>query len=800
MISDLRFALRMLAKAPGQTAAIVLILALATGATTAIFSVVYGVVLRPLPYPEPDRMIVVRETQLPQFPEFSLSPPNFLDFQKAACFEAFAAVRGQNFILTGNGEPQRLPGAAVTADYFRVYGTPALLGRWLLPEEDAPGKDHAVVITYGFWQRQFGGAADVLNRTITLNGRPRTIVGVMPPEWRRDSRGEIYAPMAFRPDELTKDNRGSHYLGAVGRLKSGVTRGQAEAELKLIAAQLAAQYPDSNKGWSVMTKDFLADTVGDARGVLFTLLGAVACVLLIACANIANLLLARSTGRAREFAVRAALGAPRGRLLRQLLTESVALSVLGGAAGIALAYASLKGLVALAPAGLPRLSEIRLDGAVLSFSLALSVATGLIFGLLPAWQASRLSLVETLKDGARGSGHRRTWLRHALVVVEVALSLVLVAAAALLVRSFGQLRAVDHGYDPANVTIVNVPLTGLQQASNDPAPVVNFAQQVIERFRALPGVTHVGVNHSMPLMNDWILGFEIEGLPAATEGDMPSCGYYSVTPDYFAAMGIRLLGGRVFTERDDAKAVPVAVISEKMARQYFPGENPIGKRIWVTNGPKMFREIVGVVADVKHYGVDREAQPQVYDCYLQKPYNSPTFVIRSAGEPQPAMLQALRPAVFAVKADQPVSTVRPLVALVADSISRQRYSTLLLGLFAGVALLIAAVGIYGVMTYTVTQRTTEIGVRMALGAQQGDVLGLILRQGMGVVIVGVVVGLGGALAAGHLVAAQLYRVSPRDPATLALAAAVLLAAALTACLLPARRATRVDPLIALRND
>jgi len=800
MISDLRLALRQMAKTPGQTAVIVLILALATGATTAIFSVVHGVVLRPLAYPEPDRMVVIRETQLPQFPQFSLSPPNFVDFHQARSFEAMAAVRGQNFVLTGAGEPIRLGGAKVTANYFKVYGTPALRGRWLLPEDDAPGKDNVVVITYALWQGQFGGAEDIVGRTLTLNGKAHTIVGVMPADWRRGTQAGIYAPMAFPANELANDNRGAHYLGCVARLRPGVTLAQADAELKTIAAQLARQYPDSNKGWGVFAKDMLEDVVGETRGVLYVLLGAVALVLAIACANIANLLLARATGRAREFAIRAALGAPRSRLIRLLLTESLTLALVGGAVGIALAYGGLKALLTLAPSTLPRLAEIQIDHTVLLVSLLVSALTGLVFGLLPALQAARVNLVDSIKDGARGSGHRRPWLRHGLVVAEVALCLVLVAGAALLARSFGHLREVDYGYNPENVTVVTVPLTGLQQGSANPAPVVDFAKSVMEKIRALPGVTHVGVNHSMPFLNDWILGFEIEGRPPVPGSDLPSCGYYSVTPDYFAAMGIRLLRGRAFTERDDTQAVPVALISEKLARQHFPDEDPIGKRIWATSGPKVFAEIVGIVADVKHYGVDREAQPQVYSCYLQKPFNSPAFVIRTDGAPLPAMLQGLRPAVFSIKADQPVGAVRPMRELVAESIARQRFSTLLLGLFAAVALLIAVVGIYGVMSYTVSQRTGEIGVRMALGAQRADVLGLILRQGMGVVALGLMLGLGGALAFGRMIASQLYQTEARDPLVLGAAVLALALVALCACLVPARRAARVDPLVALRGD
>ena len=798
MLSDLRLALRQMGKSPGQALAIILVLALGIGANTALFSVVFGVILRPLPYPQPERIVNFGETNLPQFPRFSLSPPNYLDFAKAKSFESVAAVQNQSFNLLGREEPVRIAGAKVSPDFFRVYGTQPLLGRWLLPEEDAEGKDNTVVLTYGIWQRVFGGVADIVGQRVNLSGQVMTVVGVMPQEWRRDTRPEIYVPMAFSKADL-EDNRGAHYIGATARLKPGVTTEQATAELATIAAALAQQYPGSNKGWSAKAFSLIDDTVGDVRRILFTLLGAVGCVLLIACANIANLLLARATGRTREFAVRAAVGADRARLVRQLLTESLALSVLGGALGLLLAHWGLKALLAIAPAGLPRVSEIGLNGGVLAFNAGIAVLTGLAFGLIPAWQSSRVNLVEALKDGARGTSSSRHLVRQGLVVGEVALCFILLIGAGLLIRSFDKLQALDIGFDPTDATLVAINMAGVQRAQDGQGPV-NFVNQVTEKIRGLPGVKYVGVTHTVPQIGDWVLTFEIDGRPKPAEGEEPNCNYYSVTPDYFPAMKVRLLRGRVFNEQDTAKTTMVGLISEKFAKQYFPNEDPIGKRVSVSNGPTKMREIVGVVADVKQYGVDQQGLPQFYDSFYQKPFNSPNFVIRTDGPALAPMLQALRPAVFAVDKDQPVSSIRPLAAVIADGISRQRFTATLLGLFAAIALLIAAVGIYGVMSYTVSQRTNELGVRLALGAQPLGVLGLVLRQGMGIVGLGLLLGAAGALALGRVVESLLFQTSVRDPLVFAGIAAAFALIALLACWLPARRAAKVDPMVALRSE
>jgi putative ABC transport system permease protein len=800
MLNDLRYALRQLIKAPGFTAVAILTLALGIGACTAIFSVVNVVLLRPLNYPEPDRIVAIRETQLPKFPEFSVSPPNYLDWEKQTkSYEYLAAYGGANVNLTGEGEPQRLVGVKATAHYFDAYGVKPVLGRMLLAEEDAQGKNHVVVLSYPFWQRVFGGGRDVVGRAIQLNGEPYTVVGVAPVGFGLASKVDVWMPMAFKPDETANDARGGHYINVVGRLRPGVTVAQARAELEVIASQLAKQYPDSNKGWGILMMTLQDYSVGDVKPVLYTLLGAVGCVLLIACANLANLLLARATARHREISIRAALGASRARLVRQLLTESVVLSLCGGAAGLLLARWGLDALLALAPTSLPRITEIRLDSGVLLFSLALSVVTGLVFGIAPAWLAARADVNEALKQGTRGSteGGARGRLRGALVVIEVTFALMLLGGAGLLARSFMQLAHVDPGFIPENATLLRLSLPQKKYAM--PEQQTAFANALLDRVKALPGVQAVGLTHSMPLVGDYVLGFNIEGRPAIDPSDLPSTNYYAVTPDYFRAMGIRLVRGRVFTPQDDAKAPRIAIINETMARQHFPNEDPIGKRINITNGPDTWREIVGIVGDIKQYGVDKATTAQSYEPFAQVPFSSINVVIRTSGSPA-ALLGAIRPTVYAVDKDQPIGAIRPLEEIMAESIARQRFAMTLLTVFSLVALVIAAVGIYGVMAYSVVQRTGEFGIRMALGAQQRDVLRLVLMQGGKLVGLGLIIGLAATLAASRAMGSMLFNTSAQDPLTLGTITLLLGAVALIACLLPANRATKVNPIEALRAE
>ncbi|MDQ2767340.1 MAG: ABC transporter permease, partial [Gemmatimonadota bacterium] len=636
-------------------------------------------------------------------------------------------------------------------------------------------------------------------RPIQLNGEPYTVVGVAPLGFGVASKVDAWMPMAFEPKEVSNDARGGHYLNVVGRLKPGVTVAQAEAELKVLAAQLAKQYPDSNKGWGIFMMPLQDFSVRDVRTVLYTLLGAVGCVLLIACANIANLLLARATARHREISIRAALGASRARLIRQLLTESVMLALCGGLAGVLFARWGLDALLALAPPNLPRVSEIHLDARVLIFSLALSVATGLVFGIAPAWLAARADVNEALKQGSRGSteGGARGRLRSALVVLEVTVSLMLLGGAGLLARSFMQLSHVDPGFTPENATVLRLSLPQKKYAL--PEQQTAFADALLERVKTLPGVQAVGLTHSMPLVGDYVLGFNIEGRPAIAPSDLPNTNYYAVTPDYFRAMGIRLVRGRVFTAQDNAKTPRVAIINETLARQHFPNEDPIGKRINITNGPDAWREVIGIVGDIKQYGVDKATSNQSYEPFAQVPFSSLNVVIRTGGSPA-ALLGALRPTVYAVDKDQPIGTIRPLEEIMADSIARQRFAKTLLTVFSLVALVIAAVGIYGVMAYSVVQRTGEFGIRMALGAQQRDVLRLVLAQGGKLVGLGLIIGLAATLAASRAMGSMLFNTSAQDPLTLGTITLLLAAVALVACLLPANRATKVNPIEALRVE
>ena len=798
MFSDLRYAFRQLVKNPGFASVAILTLALGIGACTAIFSVVNGVLLRPLDFPQPDRIVVIRETNLPQFPEFSVSPPNYLDWAKQTkSWQYLAAYSGAQVNLTGEGEPQRLVGVKATGHYFDVYQIKPVLGRTFIPEEDAPGKDHVVVLSHAFWQRVFGSEPNVLGRAIQLNGEPYTVIGVAPPHFGEASKVDTWVPMGFKPDETAADARGGHYLNVVGRLRPSVNITSARSELELLAAQLARQYPDSNLGWGVTMSPILDYSVRDVRPILYTLLGAVGCVLLIACANIGNLLLARATARHRELSIRTALGASRARLVRQLLTESIVLGLAGGAAGVLFARWGLDLLLALAPSNLPRTNDIHLDASVLIFSLALSALTGVIFGIAPALLAAHTDVQEGLKQGARGSTDARGRLRGALVVVEVAFALVLLGGAGLLARSFMRLTHVDPGFAPEHATVLRLALPEKKYEKSEQQ--LAFADALLSRLRVLPGVQAAGLTHSLPLISDWVLGFKIEGRPEVRPADLPNTNYYSVTPDYFPAMGIRLIRGRLFNQHDDARAPRVAIINETLARQFFPNEDPIGKRILVTNGPDVWRQIVGIVGDIKQYGVDKETTSQTYEPYAQYPFRSLNVVLRTS-DSGASLAGALRPAVYAVDKDQPVGTIQPLEEILGATIAKQRFAMLLLIVFSSVALVIAAVGIYGVMAYSVVQRTGEFGIRMALGAQRSDVLRLVLSYAGKLVSLGLVIGLGATFAASRLMGSMLFQTNAHDPLTFSLTTLLLAAVAIAACLLPAHRATRVNPIEALRTE
>lgn len=804
MIADLRFALRQLTKAPGFTAVMVVTLALGIGSCTAIFSVVNGVVLKPLPYPEAHRVVTVGEVETPGVRPVggSVAPLNFLDWRaQNTVFEHLAASRGSgfNFMLPG-GEPQRFIGLRVSANFFDVLGVAPLQGRSFTVADDHSGAERVVLLSHRLWQGQFGGTADALGRTVLLNGESHTVIGVMPEWLQRATAYDFWVPLAFQDAEIAPTNRGAHYLNVLGRLKPDVTVARAQAEMNTIAERLARQYPDTNRDNRVTVMAHLDYIAGPTRPVLLALLGAVGALLLIACANVANLLLARATTRAREIAVRTALGASRWRVVRQLLIESFVVAVAGGALGLLAARWGLDALMLFAPSDLPRTREIGLDATVLGFATALIVVTGLGFGLVPALQTARVNLIEGLKDGARGSGEAapRRRLRNAFVVAEIALSLVLLSAAGLLMRSFARLQSVDPGFRTEHVTTITLSASPAQFPT--PAQRIAAAEAYAERFRELPGVVTVGAIDQLPLSGgENVFGFTIEGRPAVSPADMPSATYYTASAGYFETIGIGLVRGRTFTPQDSLGAPRVAIISQGLAEKHFRGEDPIGRRINLTNGPENWREIVGVVRDVRHLGLDDGRALQVYEPLAQTGATSFHFVVRSAAA-NPALPPALRAAARDVNPEQPVIRLAPMESFVTAALSRQRFGMTLFGVFSALALVLAAVGIYGVMAYTVSQRTAEFGVRIALGAQARDVRRLVFRQALQLAGIGLVIGLALTLLASRLLESLLFNVSARDPLTLTVIAALLVAVALFACWFPARRAARIDPIVALRSE
>jgi putative ABC transport system permease protein len=803
-IHDIRFGIRMLAKKPMFSIIAVITLALGIGANTAIFSVVNGVLLRPLPFKEPDRLMMIRETKLPQFPEFSVAPGNFLDWKKQnTVFERLVAYKGSSLNLIGTGDPERLIGLKVTEGFFAMLGAQPQLGRDFLVEEDQPGRNNVVVISHGVWQRRFGGDPKILNQAITLSGQSYTVIGVMPKTFRFGGGAEVtelWTPMAFTAQEA--QNHGGHYVAAIGKLRPGVTLDQASTEMSTIAGRLAAQYPGANTGWNVKIIPLLEYSVRTIKPALLVLLVAVVFVLLIACANVANLLLARAAERQSEIATRTALGAGRWRIVRQLLTEGLLLALAGGVVGLLLAKWGTDLLLTMAPSDLPRMSNVSVDGRALAFTVVITFLTALIFGLVPALQASKPNLNETMKDAGRGSieGGRRKFIRSTLVVLEVASALVLLVGAGLLIKSFWRLQKVDPGFNPDNALTARVSLP--QTKYPEDSKKVLFFQQLIERVSALPGVQAAGAAHVVPMTgDDYVLGFEVDGRPPLPPGSSQSTNYYSVSADYFKAMGIPLRRGRVFTERDTEGSPPVAVINETMAQKIFPNEDPIGKRITFDDrnkNPEWF-EIVGIVGDVKHYGLDQQTTMQTYEPYTQQPPAAMSLVVRSAVDPT-SLSAAIRSEVLKLDKEQPTNYIKTLNEYFAISVAQQRFSVVLLGIFAAVALVLAAVGIYGVLSYAVTQRTQEIGIRMALGAGQRDVFRLVVGRGMLLSMFGVVGGLVAAFALTRLMASLLFGVTATDAVTFASVASLLFAVALLACYIPARRATKIDPLVALRYE
>jgi predicted permease len=796
---DLRYGARMLMKNPGFTLIAVITLALGIGANTAIFSVVNAVLLRPLPFKEPDRLMAIFETRLPQFQEMSLSPGNFLDWKEQnTVFERLVAYRSASFNLIGTGDPQRLPGISVTEGFLALLGAQPRLGRDFSPEEYQREHANVVILSHWLWERRFGGDPKVLGQEITLDGRNYTIVGVMPATFAWATG--LLTPMAFTAQEA--QDHGSHYLAAIGRLKPGVTLDQARAEMSAIAGRLAAQYPGVNRDMNVRILPLLELTVRDVKTALLVLFVAVAFVLLIACVNVVNLMLARVAERQKEIGIRVALGAGRARIVRQLLTESALLALLGGAAGLLLAKYGRDLLLALAPQNLPRVGDASLDGSTLAFTAVITLLTGTIFGLVPALQVTNSrgpNLNETLKDAGRVAteSRRRRLMRNALIVLEVASALVLLVGAGLMIKSLWRLQKVDPGFDPERALTVSValPRRKYPEANRQAA----FFQQLIEKVGTLPGVQTVGATSILPLSaGDDVSSFGIQGRPSLPP-EFQSTNIYSVSSGYFKAMGIRLIRGRLFTERDTKDSPRIIIINEWIAKTIFLDEDPIGKQIRIDNQGDIWFEIVGIVSDVKLGGIDRATPLQTYLPYTQRTLSNMTLIVRAEGR-LAGLTAAIRKEVLQLDKEQPISGVRTLNQVFSASIAQRRFSTLLLGVFAAVALALAAVGVYGVLSYAVTQRTHEIGIRMALGAGRRDVLKLVVGRGMFLTLIGMAAGLAAAFALTRVMSALLFEVSATDRLTFGSSALLLGAVALLACWIPARRATKVDPLTALKHE
>ncbi|MEK6410812.1 MAG: ABC transporter permease [Acidobacteriota bacterium] len=801
LLQDLRYAVRMLRTKPSFTIIVVLALAIGIGANTAIFSVVNAILLRPLPYKNADRisMIWMDNPKLGVAQDWH-SYPNYVDYtEQNQVYEDMAAFNDRSFNLTGTGDPVRVVGVWTTASLFSVLGVEPALGNIFTQAEEEPGKDLVVVLSNGLWKRRFGGDPGIVGQSISLNGVNRTVLGVMPASFTfPEKQTELWIPLALNPQR--RQARNSISYKAVGRLKPGVTIEQARADMGGIAKRLDDQY--SQSGYGINLVPLHDQETGTVRPALLILLGAVAFVLLIACANVANLLLARAALREKEVAIRVALGAGRWRIIRQVLTESALLALAGGAAGLLLAVWGLDVLVALSPSDIPRLDQTGIDGRVLAFTLGVSLLTGLIFGLVPALQSSKSDPNESLKEGGRGStgGVRGRRVRNSLVVSEIALSLVLLIGAGLLIKSFMRLQQFELGFNPDSLLTMRIQLPGSKY--RDGKQVVGFYQQLLQRMEAVPGVQSAGAISSVFLTDTPnSTNFSIEGRPVPTGAEAIEVPLDSISPSYFRAMGIPLLRGREFDDRDVDGATPVVIINQTFANRFFEGEDPIGKR-FVYGGPapqNPWITIVGVVADMRRTGFDKAPRPETFLPEAQNPDNALTIVARTATDPA-SFAGALRNEVWAIDKDQSVYDIKTMHQTLSEKMSQRRFNMLLLGVFAAVALTLAAVGIYGVMSYSVTQRSHEIGIRIALGAQRGDVLKLIVGQGITMALIGVSIGLGAAFVLTRLMSTLLFGVSATDPITFGAIALVLTGVALVASLVPAHRATKVDPMAALRYE
>src|SRR5882724_135020 len=802
---DLRYGLRMLAKNPGFAAVAVIALALGIGANSAIFSVVNTVLLRPLPYKNPERLVMVWEENSKQgFPRDTPSPANFIDWRdQNHVFESMAAIVEASFNLTGAGDPERIDGHGVSAGLFSLLGVEPQLGRAFRSEEDKPGGSHVVIISYGLWQRRFGSDPGIIGNPINLNGKSFIVVGVMPRTFQFPTRkDQLWVPLAF--DAKEAGQRGSHYLEVIARIKPGVTLQQAQAEMTTIATRLQQQYPETNTSIGAVVTPLHEQVVGDIKPALLVLLGAVAFVLLIACANVANLLLARAAVRQKEIALRLALGAGRARLIRQFLTESVLLAALGGGIGLLLAVVGLSVLKRFIPPNISQAQAITIDAKVLFFTVLVSILTGLIFGLAPATQAANFNLNDTLKESGRDSaaGSRGNRIRGLLVISEVAVSFILLIGAGLLINSFLHLRNVDPGFRAERALTMKIVLPEPRYADKEQRGV--FYRELIRRVETLPGVSSAAVATNLPLTESGnSVGVSIEGHADPAPDRVPIVITRIISPRYFETMGIPLLKGRAFTEEDksESESPSVIVVSETTARSFWPGEDALGKHIKVgspSNNENKWLTVIGVVKDVRQFELVVEPKPQMYLPFTQANFFEPrALVVKTNLEPL-SLAATVRKTVWEIDKDQPVSDIASMEHIVSESVARQRFSMLLLGIFAGLALVLAAVGIYGVMSYSVAQRTHEIGIRMALGAQKKDVLKLTIGQGLKLVLIGVAIGLGAAFILTRVIASLLFGVSATDPITFVAISLVLIGVAMLASLIPALRAMKIDPMFALR--
>lgn len=806
LLYDVRYGLRIFRKNPGFAAIAVLTLALGIGANTAIFSIVNSILLRPLPFKDPDRLVTLGHA----YPKLDLiapvSPPGFINYRdRANVFESAAVSSGTSVTMTGQGDAERIQGRQVSAAFFSTVGVAPILGRDFLPEEDQEGKGRVVILSQGLWQRSFGSDPNILGRIITLDGESYTVIGINPATFNLYGQDELWMPLALPASQFGPERMTSEFLVMIARMRPGVTVEQAQSAMNTVAAQLIQEHPQNlakDGSWGVSVKLLYENYVADIRPALFVLLGAVGFVLLIACANVANLLLARSSARRKEIAIRTALGAGRWRLVRQLLTESLLLSLVGGGLGLVIAIWGVDLLVKLNQNNIPRAQEVSVDSRILIFTFGLSLLTGIFFGLVPAIHASKTELTETLKEGGRtsGAGHRSRF-RSALVVSEIALALILLIGAGLMVKSFARLLQVNPGFQTQNVLTMRVSLPSLKY-KEQPA-VQAFYQQITEKVKNLPGVQSVGAVSTLPLSGGVSSGsFMIEG-QEIPEGELgPHSDRRTANTGYFETIGIPLLKGRYFNERDNAESPKVVIIDETLAGKYWPGQEPVGKRISYnrdSKGDRIWREVVGIIGSIKHKSLDAEYKGTVYSPHNQIAMSNMALVVRSSGSPE-NMTSMVRGAIQSVDKDVPIFRVSTMEKLVNESVAPKRFSMLLLGIFAAVALVLAGVGLYGVMSYGVSQRTHEIGIRMALGAQRGDVLRMVVGQGMLLALIGMGAGLIGAFALTRVMQRLLFGVSATDPLTFIIVPFILAVIAMLACYIPARRATRVDPMVALRYE